>query len=316
MKKVTVIIPNYNGKAYLNQCLKALYENSEEELEVLVVDNGSTDDSISSAQAEFPQVKFLMMERNYGFSKAVNEGIKAAKTPYVFLLNNDTQVQKQCVENLLECIETSDDIFSVEAKLLQYHQPHKIDSAGTFYHVLGWAFARGKGRDATKYMSRCECFAACAGAALYRRENLLKIGLFDEQFFAYLEDVDIGYRAKLHGYRNMYEPHAKVYHVGSGTSGSRYNEFKVRVSARNNIYLVRKNMSVIQRVIHAPLLLVGCMIKAIFFAGKGYGKAYMKGLSEGILTNVQTQCRGKNVSKKIYWKIECELWKNLGKKRW
>lgn len=316
MKKVTVIIPNYNGKAYLNHCLRALYENSEMELEVFVVDNGSNDDSISGAQAEFPQVKFLMLKKNYGFSKAVNEGIKAAKTPYVFLLNNDTQIQKHCVETLLDCMETSDDIFSVEAKLLQKSQPHKIDSAGTFYHVLGWAFSRGKGSDAFKYTSRCECFAACAAAALYRREYLLKIGLFDEQFFAYLEDVDIGYRAKLHGYRNMYEPHAKVYHVGSGTSGSRYNEFKVRVSARNNIYLVRKNMPVFQRVIHAPLLLIGCMIKAIFFAGKGYGKAYMKGLSEGIFTNVQKQYHGKNVSKKIYWKIECELWKNLGKKRW
>lgn len=316
MKKVTVIIPNYNGKAYLNHCLRALYKNSAMELEVLVVDNGSNDDSISSAQEEFPQVKFLMLEKNYGFSRAVNEGIKAAKTPYVLLLNNDTQIQKQCVEKLLDCIETSDDIFSVEAKLLQYHQPDKIDSAGTFYHILGWAFARGKGCHASKYNRRCDCFAACAAAAIYRRENLLEIGLFDEQFFAYLEDMDVGYRAKLFGYRNVYEPSAKVYHVGSSTSGSKYNEFKVRISARNNIYLVRKNMPVFQRIIHVPFLFLGCMIKTMFFVKKGFGKAYMKGLKEGMFTNIKLEDCGNTVSKKVYWMIECELWKNLGKKRW
>lgn len=316
MKKVTVIIPNYNGHTYLGHCLNAIYKHSEIDLEVLVVDNGSDDDSVENVRVNFPQVKVLQLEKNYGFSRAVNEGIKAAKTPYVFLLNNDTQIQRHCVENLLNCIETSEDIFSVEAKLLQYHQPDKIDSAGTFYHVLGWAFARGNGNDASRYSHRCDCFAACAGAAMYRRELLLKLGLFDESFFAYLEDIDLGYRAKLHGYRNVYEPTARVYHVGSGTSGSKYNEFKVRLSARNNMYLVRKNMPVWQRLVNTPFLLLGCAIKALFFARKGFGKDYIIGLSKGIFSKKKWEHSEKNISRKTYGKIQWELWKNLGKKRW
>lgn len=317
MKQVTVIIPNYNGKKYLVSCLKALLENTDMEIEIIVVDNHSSDGSIEEAKKVYPEVNYILLERNYGFSKAVNEGIKASKTPYVLLLNNDTEIKKGFVYNLLRTIQSSKRIFSVEAKMVQYGNPEKIDSAGTFYNALGWAFARGKDSHVLRYESRCETFAACAGAAIYRKSILDEIGLFDEDYFAYLEDIDIGYRARIHGYRNVYEPKAQVLHVGSGTSGSRYNEFKVRFSARNNIYLIYKNMPWIQIVCNLPFLLAGFCVKSLFFVKKGFGKSYVSGIKEGIELCIQKskpQYDNKNLFN--YIKIQMELWRNVVRKRW
>ena len=157
-------------------------------------------------------------------------------------------------------------------------------------------------------------FAACAGAAIYRKSVFEEIGYFDEEHFAYLEDIDIGYRARIHGYYNVYEPSAVVYHVGSGTSGSRHNEFKVKYSSRNNVYLIYKNMPLLQILLNSPFLLIGFLAKTIFFTVKGFGKTYVKGLAEGV------RLSRNNREKKIvfqrknfgsYWQIQKELWKNL-----
>ena len=283
MKEITVVIPNWNGKKYLCSCLLALYESTEIEMDVIVVDNGSTDGSIEEVRNAYPEVSIIMLDKNYGFSKAVNEGIKRARTPYVLLLNNDTNVERGFVEALLKRIESDTTIFSVEAKMLQYQNPQKIDSAGTFYNMLGWAYARGKGSSDEKYNEGCESFAACAGAAIYRKSVFDEIGLFDEVFFAYLEDIDIGYRARIHGYRNLYEPKARVLHVGSASSGGRYNQFKIRNSARNNIYLIYKNMPCWQIVLKIPVLLLGFSIKFIYFVWKGFGAEYLSGLKDGVV---------------------------------
>ena len=293
MKEITVIIPSWNGKKYLLSCLEALYKHTELEMDVIVVDNGSTDGSVEAASVSYPAVNYILLQQNYGFSKAVNEGIKRAKTPYVLLLNNDTRIEKGFAEALLKRIKSDPMIFSVEAKMLQYHNPKMIDSAGTFYNVLGWAYARGKGCLDKKYNEACETFAACAGAAIYRKSIFDEIGLFDERFFAYLEDIDIGYRARKHGYRNMYEPKARVLHVGSASSGSRHNRFKVEYSARNNIYLIRKNMSCGQIVLRFPFLLLGFGIKFLYFTMKGFGKEYLSGIKKGFAL-----CRNKQ---KVSW---------------
>jgi GT2 family glycosyltransferase len=129
------------------------------------------------------------------------------------------------------------------------YDPTRLDDAGDYYCALGWAFARGKGESSELYDREETVFACCGAAAIYRRDVLEKIGLFDERHFAYLEDMDIGYRAQIHGYVNRYIPSAVVYHAGSGTSGSRHNAFKVRLSARNSVWLVRKNMPLWQRIV-------------------------------------------------------------------
>lgn len=317
MREITVVIPNWNGKKYLTSCLQSLYENAEVELDIIVVDNGSTDGSIESAKEAYPGVKYILLDKNHGFSKAVNEGIENSETPYVLLLNNDTKIKKGFIKSLLQTIKSDSKIFSVEAKMIQYNHPEKIDSAGTFYNALGWAFARGNGKSSSKYNELCETFAACAGAALYRKQIMEEIGLFEEKFFAYLEDIDIGYRAKLHGYKNVYEPKAIVYHVGSASSGTKHNAFKVRLSARNNIYLIYRNMPWIQILLNLPCFIIGFGIKTLFFAKKKLAGDYLSGIREGYLF-----CK-RNEKPKFYgvkWfdyaRIQFELWKNVGKKRW
>lgn len=309
MKQVTIIIPNYNGKEYLLKCLNSVFERTEIPVDVIVVDNHSQDGSVECAKKEYPQILYVFLDKNYGFSKAVNEGIRRATTPYVILLNNDIQIKRGFVEALLQRIKSDSTIFSVEAKMLQYHNKDKIDSAGTFYNVFGWARARGKDKPSEEYGVACRTFATCAGAAIYRREVFGETGLFDETYFAYLEDIDMGYRAKIHGYQNVYEPKAQVYHVGSAASGSRYNEFKVQISARNNIYLIHKNMPWFQIVINSPFLVMGFGIKMFFFIRKGFGIHYIQGLRDGF-----ELCRGipkQRFDRKLlcnYLEIQKELW--------
>ena len=312
--KVSVVIPNYNGKRFLAACLKALLSDAPE-AELLVVDNGSADGSRELVEREFPGVRLIALDQNYGFPRAVNEGIRAASRPYVILLNNDTEVLPGFTDALADALEADGRAFSAQAKLISLQDPERIDDAGNYYCALGWAFARGKDRPAACYEKPGAVFAACAGAAAYRRELFEKIGSFDEAHFAYLEDIDVGWRARIAGYRNLYVPSAKALHAGSGTSGSRYNEFKVSLSSRNNIYLIWKNMPFLQILLNLPLLAAGFGLKYLFFMKKGFGRTYAKGLREGFRL-----CReGRKV--RFYWKnltsyvkIQLELWINIAKR--
>ena len=185
----------------------------------------------------------------------------------------------------------SEKIFSVSSKVIQMYQPELMDDAGDMYSVLGWAYQRGVGRPEKLYNRRCRVFTACAAAAIYRREVFEKIGYFDEMHFAYLEDIDVGYRARLYGYDNVYCPEAVVSHVGSGTSadGAKYSSFKVRLAARNNVYLNYKNMRGWQLLLNSPFLLLGTAVKYGYFVKRGFGKDYASGLLEGIRT--MKKCR-------------------------
>ena len=268
----------------MEPCLKSLAEQTCKDFKILVVDNDSTDGSVEYMKEEYPEIETLVLEKNYGFSKAVNVGIRHADTPYVLLLNNDTTVEPHFVLEMIRAIERSRYIFSVSSKMIQMYHPEQIDSAGDLYTVIGWGICRGAGRSITNYTEDCEIFSACAGAAIYRRELFKKIGYFDENHFAYLEDIDVGYRAKIYGYKNVYCPSALVYHVGSGTSGSKYNAFKVKLSARNNIYVNYKNMPVLQLLLNLLPLTAGYLVKWIFFLKIGFGKEYMEGIKEGFAT--------------------------------
>lgn len=282
MTKATVVIPNYNGIKYIKDCLSSLYALEEQELfRVLVVDNGSTDGSLDVICERFPRVQLLALPENTGFCHAVNVGIKAATTPYVILLNNDTKVLPGFVTALVDAMEKREDAFAVSSCMLQWQDHSRVDDAGDQYCVLGWAYSRGKGRPAADYDKSARIFAACGGAAIYRKSIFGQIGLFDENHFAYLEDIDIAYRAAIQGYSCYYEPAAKVLHAGSATSGSRYNEFKTDLSSANSVYLILKNMPLLQIIWNLPFLLLGFVVKAGFFFLKGMGGIYLKGLAKG-----------------------------------
>lgn len=283
MRKVTVVIPNYNGIGFLKDCLDSVFAQVSDtpEYEVLVVDNGSTDGSLEMLRESYPQIRVEALSENTGFCHAVNLGLYLSVTPYVILLNNDTKVKSEFIKNLCYAIESRPDAFSVSAKMLMWDNPELLDDAGDRYCVFGWAYARGKGKPAQQYSVPCEIFAACAGAAVYRKSVLEEIGYFDEEHFAYMEDLDIGYRARIYGYRSYYEPSAEVIHYGSASSGSRYNEWKTSLASANNIYVAGKNMPLLQWIWNLPFLLPGFLVKFFFFCGKGMGKAYIKGLGRG-----------------------------------
>lgn len=285
--KVTIVIPNYNGKHFMEPCLSSLSEQTYKNFHILVVDNASSDGSIEYMEENYPDIELIKLQKNFGFSKAVNIGIQHSRTPYVILLNNDTTVDTRYVEEMVKAIEKSPKIFSVSSKMIQMYHPELIDSAGDLYTLLGWGVCRGCGRPVSNYQKYDEIFTACAGAAIYRRSVFDEIGYFDENHFAYLEDIDIGYRARIYGYYNMYCPTALVYHVGSGTSGSKYNSFKVKLAARNNLYLNYKNMPALQLVLNFIPLAIGYFVKYLFFCKIGFGKDYKEGFIEGLQTAKQ-----------------------------
>ena len=134
---------------------------------------------------------------------------------------------------------------------------------------------------------------------------------------AYLEDLDIGYRAKIIGYKNVYEKDAIVYHVGSGYSGSRYNEFKIRLSSRNNVYIIYKNMPLLQVILNLPLLMIGFAVKTLFFVMKGYGRAYLSGIKRGyLLCHEGRKLEYSRKNFKNYVRIQLELWGNTVRRLW
>ncbi|MCR4642894.1 MAG: glycosyltransferase family 2 protein [Lachnospiraceae bacterium] len=279
--KASVVIPNYNGERYLEACLKSLMRQDETDFEVIVVDDGSSDGAAKKAQERFPDVHFIFHEENRGFAAAVNTGIAAAKADAVILLNNDTVAGRHFVGTLVRELYRRPDIFSVSACMLDMQHPERVDDAGDSFSTLGWAYSPARDRPAAEFKRRRDIFSACAGAAVYRKDVLLKLGAFDERHFAYLEDVDLGFRAQWSGWRSVYAPRAKVLHAGSGSSGSRYNPFKLRLTVRNQVYLVYKNMPLWMLIFNRNYLLLGWLIKLAYFAKKGMGKDYLKATGEG-----------------------------------
>ncbi len=312
----TIIIPNYNGIKYIENCLASL---ADEPARVIVVDNGSADGSRELVQEKFPHVQVISLDKNYGFCGAVNRGIEESgkdKTPYVILLNNDTAVEPGFVRALEKALDRDKRAFSGAARMVNMYRPEMIDDAGDYYCALGWAFAVGKDKPAADYGQPREVFSACGGACIYRRSILGKIGMLDENHFAYLEDVDIGYRARIYGYRNLYVPEAVVRHAGSGVSGSRHNDFKVKLSAKNSVYLVYKNMPPVQILLNFPFLLAGFLVKTLFFLKKGLVKSWLQGTAEGLRLAGSEEGRAKRVRFvrsrfPAYCRIQWELWRNL-----
>lgn len=316
MNEITVVVPNYNGIEFVENCFQALYQEQEQiKFDMILVDNGSKDGSREFVERKYKEVKVIPLGRNTGFCTAVNVGIKAAVTPYVILLNNDTRICKGFVKALYETIQKDSHIFSVSSMMIQDRCRTMIDDAGDFYCSLGWAFANGKDKPIDDYESPYEITAACGGAAIYRKSVFEQIGYFDEAHFAYLEDIDVGIRSKLYGYRNVYEPKARVYHVGSGASGSRYNEFKIKNSSRNSVYIIRKNFPMVMKIVNLPFFLVGFAVKTVFFVRLGFGKEYVTGLLKGLTMPL----KGKKLGfRREFWrnyvKFQLELWGNMLKR--
>lgn len=239
---VNIVIPNWNGEKLLGPCLDSLQSQTFSDFVVTVVDNGSVDNSLEYLRNKYPWVQTVSFAENKGFSAAVNAGIGQNSFPYVFLLNNDTELDNDCLRHLIGAAEQFSEYSFFSPKMLNYFDREILDGAGDGYLRGGVGYRLGTmEKDAAVYSTMRHVFGACAGAVLYRKDFFDKIGLFDNDFFAYLEDVDINLRANLQDQKCLYVPSARVYHIGSATSGSKINALTVRLSTRNTFFVILKN---------------------------------------------------------------------------
>lgn len=224
MKKIetSVIIPNWNGKELLSDCLHSLSCQSYADFEIIVVDNGSTDGSVEYLKTVFPKVQVISLDKNYGFAKAINEGVNVSLSAYVVFLNNDTQVDKDWLKNLVATAKKYTQAISISSKLLNFYDHKIIDGVGILINEVGQARSIGwKETDEGQYEDLTYIFGATGGAALFKRDDFIKVGMFDENYFMYSEEVDFAFRAQFLGYKSVCCLKAVVYHKHKATSSKR-----------------------------------------------------------------------------------------------
>jgi GT2 family glycosyltransferase len=273
------VIPNWNGERFLSACLSSLRKQSFEDFEVVLVDNGSTDDSVASTKSNFPEVRVLPFGENRGFSAAVNAGIEASRAEYVALLNNDTETEPGWIEALVRAADAYPEAGLFASKMVDFYDRRVLDGAGDVLRRSGLPLRLGHGEpDRGQYDEPAFVFGACAGAALYRREMLDDVGLFDEDFFANCEDGDLSFRAQLAGYRCRYVPEAVIYHMGSATFGVR-SQISTRLGTRNSLCLLAKNLPtpLVPRLL--PFILAGQLSRLVVAASTSTLRAHLKGLA-------------------------------------
>ncbi len=241
---VTIIIVCWNSKKYLSRCLAALSKQTGRDFEVILVDNGSTDESTAGLPENYEGIH-LHVERfqtNRGFAVANNLGARLAKGHWLALLNSDAFPEADWLARLLEAAGNRPEFSFFASRQIQANRPDLLDGAGDAYHLSGLAWRRGFGYPADEFgLTPKEIFSPCAAAALYSREAFLQVGGFDEDFFSYFEDVDLGFRMRLQGYRCLYVPDAVVHHVGSVNVAAR-QDFSIYYWQRNLIWSFVQNM--------------------------------------------------------------------------
>lgn len=217
--KASVIIPNYNGEHLLTDCLESLKKQSFKDFEVILVDNNSDDNSINKTFEIYPGVRVIKLSRNFGFSKAINEGAKRALGEYILLLNNDTKVDERWIENLIVMADKHPEVVSVGSKLLNFYDQNVIDGVGISINDVGQAKSLGwQELDNGQFEKPIYIFGATGGASLFRKEIFIKLGMFDEDYFMYSEEVDFAFRAQFKGFKSIYCPKAKVFHKHKATA--------------------------------------------------------------------------------------------------
>jgi GT2 family glycosyltransferase len=247
-----VIIPTWNARELLAVVLPTLAAQRYTDFATLVVDNGSEDGTVAYLEGEWPGIRVLALSENLGFAGAVNRGIEATGGEYVALLNNDIELDPDWLGELVATLDSYPNAASATPKLINYYDHDVLDGAGDELSWSGVCIRRGyRRRDTGQYDTPEEVFSACGGAALYRRSALEQIGLFDEDFFAYLEDVDWGFRARLAGYGCRYVPSSLAYHMAGATT-DRVDGLGTYLSRRNVIALVLKNYPAESLLRHVP----------------------------------------------------------------
>ncbi len=258
---ISVVIVNYNGRQYLQRCLASLAAQTYRDFEIIVVDNASGDDSVEWIDANFPHTRVMRSPRNLGFAAGNNLAIRASPAEFIATLNTDTEVESNYLEKLIAPMR-DERVGACAPLMLQFAQPERIDAAGITIDRFGFAWNRHAGRRAKFVTGAREVFGACAGAALYRRRMLDEIGLFDEDYFGFYEDVDLAWRARRAGWKCMFVPGARVYHV-HGASFRHGSPQKLFLLARNRWWTLLKNYPMPALLLNLPLIVAADLIALV-----------------------------------------------------
>jgi len=296
---LSIIIPHYNGEHHLVTCFKALRCQSYPHLEIILVDNGSTDESVALTRRNFPEVKIIELGQNLGLTGAINRGIEQATGQIIIPLNNDTEVAPDWAQALVDTLNSFPDAGIVASKMLLFDQRDHIHSAGDGFGTNGIPINRGVWqKDKGQFDQDSYIFGGCGGAVAYRQAMLQDIGLFDEDLFMYLEDVDLNWRAQAAGYRAVFAPQAVVYHHLSATGGGTIASY---YTGRNSICVLAKNLP-------GPIFgrywpqIIGAQLKIAVQAIKAWrgaaARARLRGQLSGLLALPKWLAKRKGVKQK------------------
>jgi GT2 family glycosyltransferase len=274
MPLISVVILNFNGKRYLDACLSSLAVQTYRDFEVIVVDNASRDGSAEYLEAQFPWARVIRNRANLGFAGGCNKGIRHARGELILTLNNDTKADSRFIECLVTPMLSDESVGTCAAKMLL--PDDRINSAGICLSRSGAAWDRGMFEpDWGQYDLSQEVFGPCAGAALYRKKMLDEIGLFDEDFFLYMEDVDLAFRAKLAGWKCIYVPEAVVHHHHGGTAGFG-SDLAVYYGNRNVIWYTVKDFPTGLLLTSLPWIVGRNLAVIPYYALRGQGKTILR----------------------------------------
>ncbi len=258
--KVAVVILNWNGRNFLEKFLPSVLNTTYKNAEIIVADNGSTDDSLAFLSANYPQIRQINFKENYGFAKGYNEAVKQVNADFYVLLNSDVEVLPGWIENMVLLLDADSTIAACQPKILSYTDRNKFDyagAAGGWLDEFGYPFAKGRvfditEEDSNQYDQQEPIFWA-SGAALFIRAKIFhEVKGFDEYFFAHQEEIDLCWRIQLAGYKIYSCPSSIVYHVGGGTL-PRGNSLKTYLNFRNNRIMLSKNLPFSKKIWVMPV---------------------------------------------------------------
>lgn len=280
--QVTIIVVNWNGGTLLSKCLLRLSQQTFPPARILVMDNGSTDGSAELVR-QMPEATVRFLGANLGFAAANNRALDECDTEFIALLNPDAFPDSGWLKRLVDAARAHPDVVAFGSRQMMHGVPDTLDGIGDIYHFSGLVWRNGYGRFHCGADSVAgEIFSPCAGAALYRRDALVEVGGFDEGFFCYTEDVDLGFRLRLAGYKAMYVPDAVVHHVGSATTGGQRSDFSVYHGHRNLVWTFVKNMPGALFWLLLPLHLMLNLVTVGVFIARGQGGLILRAKRDAV----------------------------------
>ncbi|MDD2685708.1 MAG: glycosyltransferase family 2 protein [Gallionella sp.] len=312
--RVSIIIVNWNGECFLERCLAALTAQTVLPHEIILVDNASNDSSVAIAR-RFLSVRLMALDENTGFARGNNLALKAASldSEWVVLLNPDAFVKLDWLKELLAAAERNPAFDVFGSKLVNANAPLLLDGAGDACHVSGLVWRTGHGIPlADDKDCEREVFSPCAAAAMYRRSALLEAGGFDEDYFCYVEDVDLGFRLRLAGHRCLYVPQSVAHHVGSGTTGGQHSDFSLYHGHRNLVWTFVKNMPGVLFWLLLPLHLLLNLVTVVWFALRGRGGVILRAKRDALIGLPKMWRKRKDIQDKRTVSIG-EIWRILDK---